>query len=293
MNHLLCFGLGYSAEALAKRLAAEGWTISGTATTAEGAERIAARGYEAFHFDGTAPVVGLDRAIARATHVLMSAPPDEAGDPALRIYGRDLAASAPLRWLGYLGTVGVYGDWQGAWVDETCELRTANQRSLWRIAAEKAWIDLVASSGKTAVVFRLAGIYGPGRGPLSNVLRGTAQRIVKPGQVFSRIHRDDIAGVVAAAIACQPQHTIYNVCDDEPARPQDVIAFATEQLGLPMLPEIPFEAAGLSPMQGSFYSENRRISNARAKGDLKWTLLYPTYREGIIADLRLAGRIPR
>lgn len=295
MKNLFCFGLGYSATALAARLAGEGWRVSATATTRAGAERIAALGYQAFVFDGTAGDPGIAAALGEATHVLVSAPPGTAGDPVLRQFGGDLAASTRVSWIGYLSTIGVYGDWQGAWVDETCELKPGSERSMRRAAAEAAWLDLGERSGKRVIVFRLAGIYGPGRSAVDNVLDGTARRIVKPGQVFNRIHRDDIAGVVMAAIKGTPRHAIYNVCDDDPGPPQDVVAFAAELLGVPVPPEVPFEHAKLSPMGASFYAENKRASNARAKGDLGWRLQYSSYREGmrmIAKQLRVNKTVP-
>lgn len=285
MSHLVCFGLGYSATAIAARLAARGWKVSATATTKAGADRIAALGYEAFVFDGTRGDPALERVLTLATHVLVSAPPGAAGDPVLGAFGDALAASSSVGWIGYLSTIGVYGDWQGAWVDETSDLKPTSERSVRRAAAEAQWLELGARTGRRVIVFRLAGIYGPGRSAIDNLREGTARRIVKPGQVFNRIHRDDIAGVVLAAIEGAPRHGIYNVSDDEPGPPQDVVAYAAELLGMPVPPEIAFADARMSPMGASFYAENKRASNARAKGDLGWRLLYPSYREGLRAIL--------
>lgn len=286
MNHLLCFGLGYSATALAARLAAKGWRITATATSPAGAGRIAALGYDAHVFDETAPFEALAPALAQATHVLVSAPPGRLGDPILARCHTALAVSPMVRWIGYLSTIGVYGDWHGAWVNEDSPLKPKSDRSVRRAAAETQWLTLGAQTGKTVLVFRLAGIYGPGRSAIDNVRDGTARRIVKPGQVFNRIHRDDIAGVLEAALFKVPPHTIYNVTDDEPAPPQDVVAYAAGLLGRPLPPDLPFDQATLSPMGASFYAENKRASNARAKSDLGWQLLYPTYREGLAAIAR-------
>ena len=283
MKSLFCFGLGYSAAALAAQLSARGWAIAATSTSATGAARIAFLGYEPFIFDGTTPRTGIRDALATATHAIVSAPPDAGGDPILRCHARDIADSPALQFIAYLSTIGVYGDWQGQWVDEETAIKPQSERSQRRASAEQAWLDLGRTTGKTVIVFRLAGIYGPGRSAIDTVRDGSARRIVKPGQVFNRIHRDDIAGVVAAAIDGRPRHTIYNVTDDEPAPPQDVIAYAAGLLGRPVPPEIPFEQASLSPMGASFYAENKRASNARAKGDLGWRLTYPTYREGLAA----------
>lgn len=293
MKNLFCFGLGYSATALAAQVAREGWHVSATATTQAGAKRIAALGYEAFVFDGTAHEPAIAGALADATHVVVSAPPGAAGDPVLLRFAGDLAVSGRAAWIGYLSTIGVYGDWQGAWVDETSELKPGSERSIRRGAAEAEWLALGTRTGKQVIVFRLAGIYGPGRSAVDNILDGSARRIVKPGQVFNRIHRDDIAGVVVAAIKGTPRHAIYNVCDDEPGPPQDVVAFAAELLGVPVPPEIPFAQATLSPMGLSFYAENKRASNARAKGDLGWRLIYPTYREGLASCLPSLVSKPR
>ena len=285
MKRLFCFGLGYSATVLADRLAREGWTIDATATSPAGVARIAALGYEAHLFDGAAPGATIAAALAGCSHVVVSAPPAATGDPVLIHHRQDLALSPSLRWIGYLSTIGVYGNWNGEWVDEEAPLRPASGRSIRRASAERAWLDLTAPD-RTVAVFRLAGIYGPGRSAIDTIMDGTARRVVKAGQVFNRIHRDDIAGVLEAAIARPPRHGIYNVTDDLPAPPQDVIAYAAELLGRPVPPAIPFEQAQFSPMGASFYAENKRVSNARAKGDLGWRLQYPTFREGLDAIAR-------
>jgi nucleoside-diphosphate-sugar epimerase len=282
-HHLLCIGLGYSAEALAVRLARRGWAVTGTATRPDGVARIERHGFRGVPFDGTAPSPALDAAIATATHVVLSVPPDTAGDPVLRCHGPAFAASPRLTTIAYLSTIGVYGDHQGAWIDETTPPRPASERSRRRVAAEQAWLDLAGAHGKTALVFRLAGIYGPGRSQIDGLLDGTARRVVKPGQVFNRIHVADIAGLVEAAFDGTPRHTIYNGADDEPAPPQDVVAFAADLVGVPVPPAIPFEQAELSPMGASFYAESKRARNTRAKDDLGWRPLYPTYREGLTA----------
>jgi nucleoside-diphosphate-sugar epimerase len=287
MSTLLCIGLGYTAHVFAARLAAEGWRIIGTAQTADGSARIAALGYDAIVFDGKAPSDPLRTALAAATHVLVSAPPDASGDPLLRHHADDL--SQTLQWIGYLSTVGVYGDHAGAWVDETTTPKPVSVRSRWRLAAEQAWLDLAERTGIRIEIFRLAGVYGPGRGPLEAVRKGTARAIVKPGQVFNRIHVEDIANALAAAIARPTGHVIYNVTDDEPAPPKDVLAHAARLLGLPAPPSIDFATADLTPMARSFYSECKRVSNARLKQALGATLAYPTYRDGLAHDAALLG----
>ena len=287
MTNLLCIGLGYTARVFAARVATHGWRIAGTATSADAAARIAALGYEAITFDGSAPNDALRAALASATHLLISAQPDASGDPFLRHHVDDLAAASPLTWIGYLSTVGIYGDHGGAWVDETTPAKPTSARSRRRLDAEQAWLDIARRTGIRTEVFRLSGIYGPGRGPLEAVRKGTARAIVKPGQVFNRIHVEDIANVLAAAIARPTAHALYNVTDDEPAPPQDVLTYAAAQLELPPPPMIDFATADLTPMARSFYSECKRASNARIKSALGVTLLFPTYRDGMKRDAAL------
>lgn len=274
---LFCFGYSYSAEFLAHRLKPRGFRIAGTATTAERVAALTAAGIEAYRFDGAAPLA--PGALDGATHILGSIPPDAAGDPALRWHGAGLGRLPGLAWIGYLSTTGVYGDTGGAWVDETAPVAPLTERAKRRVAAEAAWQALVPA----AHVFRLAGIYGPGRSTLDQVRAGTARRIVKPGQAFSRIHVADIAAALEASIDRPDPGAIYNLCDDEPAPSAEVVAFACGLLGVEPPPEIPFATAKLSEMASSFYGENRRVSNARVKRALGLQLLYPTYREGLRA----------
>jgi len=278
---LFCFGFGYSAEALARRLSARLASLAGTRTSIPKGDAPLGAKLAAYQGDSASPEArGL---LAGATHLLVSIPPDLEGDPTLRHFRDDLAALPALAWVGYLSTVGVYGDWKGAWVDETSPTRPTSERSLRRVMAEKAWLAFGADSGRRVEVFRLAGIYGPGLSVIDNLRAGTARRIVKPGQVFNRIHVDDIARMLAAAIDTPAGHTIYNLSDDEPAPPQDVVAYAAELLGLPVPPDIPFEQAGLTGMAASFWAEAKRVSNARIKTELGVALDYPTYREGLRA----------
>jgi nucleoside-diphosphate-sugar epimerase len=285
MTRLFSFGLGYSALHLARRLRQDGWDIAGTARTAEGADAIAREGFAPLVFDGTRPGAGIGEALKVATHVLVSVPPDDGGDPVLQHHAADIAAAPSLSWIGYLSTVGVYGDRNGAWVDEDTPTEAGSARSRRRVAAEEAWRAFGACEHKRVQIFRLAGIYGPGRSAIDRLRAGTAQRIVKPGQVFNRIHVDDIAGVLHAAMTRIGVHEVYNVADDEPAPPQDVIAYAAQLLQVPAPPEITIEQAKLSPMAMSFYVENKRISNARLRGDLGVDLEFPSYREGLRAIL--------
>jgi nucleoside-diphosphate-sugar epimerase len=283
--HLFCFGYGYSAAALARLLREEGWAVSGTCRSDGKRAALAAAGVRAFRFDRDRPLTDAAAVLADVTHLLVSAPPDATGDPVLDQHAGDIVAAPGLRWIGYLSTTGVYGDTGGAIVDETAPLRPTVERSVRRAAAECAWLDLHESHRLPAHVFRLAGIYGPGRNTLDQVRRGEARRIERPGHLFSRIHVDDIAAVLRASIARPNPGAVYNVCDDEPAAPADVIAFACRQLGVPVPPSMSFEEAlpAMSPMARSFWHDNRRVDNARIKRELGARLRYPTYREGLAA----------
>jgi nucleoside-diphosphate-sugar epimerase len=212
----------------------------------------------------------------------MSAPPDRDGDPLL-VRHVDVAAAPNLTWIGYLSTIGVYGDHNGAWVDETTAPNPQTDRSRWRLEAESAWLELGRSRAVRVKVFRLPGIYGPGRSAIDNLRAGTARRIVKPGHVFNRIHVADIANTLAAAIKTMARHDIYNVADDEPASSEDVLLYAAKLLQVTPPPAIPITSGELSPMSRSFYSECRRVSNQRIKRDLGVKLAYPTFREGLQA----------
>ena len=291
MPHLLCLGLGYSARVLAAELAADGWRISGSARTAEGAAAIDRAGCEGIVFGGRAASPRLAQVMASATHLLVSAPPGPDGDPVLARHGDDIRRADRLEWIGYLSTIGVYGDAAGAWVDETTAPRPGNERSRWRLSAEEAWTRLAAEQGSRLQIFRLAGIYGPGQSAIDQMRAGTARRIVKPGQVFNRIHVEDIAAAVRAGMEGRGGSLVYNLADDEPAPPQDVIAFAADLLGVPPPPAIPFETADLSEMARSFYAEVKRVRNTRLKAELLPALRHPTYREGLRAILAAsAGR---
>ena len=218
------------------------------------------------------------------THLLISIPPDEDGDIVLRYHSERIAElSSDIEWTGYLSTTGVYGNRDGGWVDEGSDLEPSTERGRRRVEAEKQWLALSERSGLRLAIFRLAGIYGPGRNQLVSVAAGTSRRIVKPGQVFSRIHVEDIASILETSIVRPNQRAIYNVCDDEAASPQDVVAYAAQLLGVDAPPEIAFEDAEMSPMGRSFYAESKRVSNERIKSELGVVLKYPTYREGLNA----------
>jgi nucleoside-diphosphate-sugar epimerase len=279
VSRLFVFGLGYTGLALARRLQADGWQVAGTTRSADKQARLAAAGIDAHRFERGRPLAAPAAALAGTTHLLTSIAPDETGDLVLDHHATDLERCPGLAWAGYLGTTGVYGDRGGEWVDEASPVAPTMPRTRRRVAAEGRWL----ASGLPVHLFRLAGIYGPGpaRNPLDAVRSGTARRIVKPGQTFGRIHRDDIVQVLCASIARPNPGAIYNLADDEPAPPQDVVAYACALLGTAPPPEIPYEEADLSPMARSFYADNRRICNARIKEELGVILRYPTYREGL------------
>jgi hypothetical protein len=277
---LFCFGYGYCAEALARKLSPRLAEVAGTRMSPEAGGEA---GAWLVAYKGDGPSAEVRSLLAGTTHLLVSIPPDLEGDAVLRDFADDIAALPDLAWIGYLSTVGVYGDAKGAWVDEESPVRPLTERSLRRAEAERAWLDLGAGTGRRVEVFRLAGIYGPGRSVIDNLRGGTARRIVKPGQVFNRIHVDDIARVLAAAIDKETGLSVFNVSDDEPAPPEDVLAYAAELVGLPVPPALPFDAAGLSGMAASFWSECKRVKNERIRRSLEVDLLYPTYREGLRA----------
>ncbi|NDH63357.1 MAG: SDR family oxidoreductase [Alphaproteobacteria bacterium] len=279
-KRLFIFGLGYSGLEIARLAKSQGWTVAGTVTGAEKAARLGAGGIETHVFDGSAPLPAA--AFGDSSHVLCTVAPGRAGDPALRLC-RPLLKQA--RWLGYLSTTGVYGDHGGGWVDENMPPKPGQSRSIERLAAEHGWQALALEAGNSLTIFRLPGIYGPGRSTLDQVKAGTARRIDKPGQFFSRAHVADIAATVLKAMAAPHAGGIYNVADDLPVSTGEVVAFACELLGLPVPPSIPWAEAApaMSDMARSFYSESRRVRNERIKRDLGVVLRYPTYREGLRA----------
>lgn len=283
--HLFAFGFGYTANALAAHLIGEGWRVSGTCRESARADALRARGVTAHIFDRDHPLVDVSSALAGVTHVLSSVPPDDAGDAVLDCHARDLAACRALEWVGYLSTTGVYGDRGGGWVDESDARNPSGVRGRRRAAAEDGWLALHRDRGVPVHVFRLAGIYGPERNALVQLRAGTARRIDKPGQVFSRIHVDDIVAVLRASMARPAPGAVYNVADDLAAPPQDVVSFAADLLGVAPPPLVPFAQAELSPMARSFYDDSKRVSNDRIKRELGVTLAYPDYRAGLRALL--------
>ena len=272
---LLILGFGYTARALAAELPADDWQVIGTSRDGSGPA-----GATLLQWPGA----DLSDVLDQATHLLISIAPDEAGDPVLNALADDIAARASqLDWVGYLSTTGVYGDHQGGWVDEDTPLTPATRRGELRVRAEADWQALAARSGLKLHIFRLAGIYGPGRGPFAKVRRGTARRIIKPGQVFSRIHVADIAQVLQASMAQPDPGRIYNVCDDLAAPPEDVLGYAADLLGLPQPPSEDYATAEMSAMARSFYAESKRVRNDRIKSELGVTLRYPSFKDGLDA----------
>ncbi|MCL7404416.1 MAG: SDR family oxidoreductase [Marivivens sp.] len=277
MKTLLSFGHGYSAQAL-KRLLPDDWTVIGTTRSADKAARLLADGVDPRVWPGADMRPALDC----ATHLLISAAPNEEGDPVLQhLRGEILSRADTFEWVGYLSTTGVYGDHSGDWVDEDAPLTPATKRGQLRVKAEAEW----RAMGLPLHIFRLAGIYGPGRGPFAKVRNGTARRIIKQGQVFSRTHVEDIAQVLWASINRPNPGAAYNVCDDDPAPPEDVIAYAAKLLNLPIPPAEDFETAEMTPMARSFYAESKKVKNDRIKDELGVILKYPDYRSGLDALL--------
>jgi len=267
-KRLLCFGLGYTARALVRQLGPE-WAI--TSTTRDGVHLLPGAAFEGF------------------THILISIPPDELGDPVLDAHGAEIARLSGLQWLGYLSTTGVYGTRDGGWVDENSALRPSSARSKRRVDTEAGWLELAQARGVPVHIFRLAGIYGPRRSAFDALRAGTAKRIDAGGQVFSRIHVDDIANVLLASIAKPRPGAIYNVCDDEPAAQEEVVAHAARLLGIAPPPLLPLDQAALSPMAKSFYADDKRVSNTLIKQELGVTLAYSNYRAGLAAILAAGG----
>ncbi len=279
------FGMGYSSLATARAMHRNidpDIPIAGTTRTTDTAELLADTAYRMHVFDGLSPGTTLGEDLSRATHVVLSIPPVEHGDPAFELHRENIAAAPRLEWLGYFSTVGVYGDFGGDWVDESAPTRPVNTRSAVRVKVENLWREFAEQRGVPLLILRLAGIYGPGRSAFDKLRDGTARRIVKPGQVFNRIHVDDIGRVTQLAAARRLGGT-YTLGDDEPAPPQDLVTYAAKLIGVPPPPEVPFADAQMTEMARSFYADTKRVSNRAIKAALGIDLLYPTYREGLDA----------
>ena len=283
-KHLATLGFGYTAAALARRLDRAAWRVTGSSRTAEGAAKIESEGYVGVVLNDETSADALASALSGVTHILLSASPNADGDPVLgrlRAAGQSLGA---LEWIGYLSTIGVYGDHQGAWVDETTPPDPAHERGRRRLVAEEDCLAFGAAHNVKAQVFRLPGIYGPGRSIFERLQAGNSRRIIKPGQVFNRMHVDDIAGALEHAMTSDAAtNVLYNLNDDLPAAPEDAITFAAGLMNIEPPPEVAFDEAEMTAMARDFYSQNKRVSNARMKAELGYQLRYPTYREGLTA----------
>mgnify|MGYP003608322299 CR=1 FL=1 len=271
MKTLLSLGHGYSAAALAALLIPQGWRVIGTTRSQDRIPTLRAQGVEPLLWP-----CEIAPALAQATHILASAAPDGSGDPFLHAAREQIMAARP-EWVGYLSTTAVYGDHQGGWVDENTPVNPQSGRAVARVLAERQWL----ASGLPVQVFRLAGIYGPGRGPFEKVRDGTARRVIKANQVFSRIHVADIAATLLGSIRHPDPGAIYNVCDDNPAPPEDVLSYAAALLGYPEPPTVLFEEAQMTPLQISFYAESKRVRNEKIKRELGVALTFPTYQAGL------------
>lgn len=281
---ILCFGFGYTAEALCETLNLADWRVIGTTTDPEKAEKLAEQGIEPILFDPHRPLMTPYEILADVTHILISIPPQEGGDIVYRFHDEDIAQMKNLEWIGYLSTTGIYGNRDGDWVSEESVPAPSSRRGSLRAMAEKQWMSLSASRDLPLHIFRLSGIYGPGRSALDNVRTGVFRRIDKPGHAFNRIHIDDIVQVLVASInAPKDNQVIYNLADDHPAPSHEVIAYACTLLGVDVPPLIPFEQADLAPMVRSFYKDNKRIKNDRIKNDLGITLFHADYKSGLSA----------
>lgn len=285
-SRLFCFGYGYTADFLARKLREKGgWTIAGTTRDMVKRQALRGKGIDAYTFDTDKPLGDPNLILRDVTHLLISTPPDQDGDLVYHMHGDDIARMPNLRWIGYISTTGVYGDRDGGMVDETTELRPSSIRGSRRVRAEGDWNGAHLYDGLPVHVFRLAGIYGPWRSAIDSVRAGIARRIMKPGHAFSRIHVEDIANTLIASFDNPNPGRSYNVVDDEAAPSHEVIAYACRLLGKDLPPLVQFDEANLSPMSLSFYSENKRLSNARIKSELGVTLKYPNYRVGLEACL--------
>jgi len=282
--HVLFFGYGFTAQRLARRFLDKSWRVSGTVRNAGKSRHAHGGGVKLHLFDGQEHLFDRD-VFADVTHVVLSIPPAESGDPALTAHGNDLRKARNLQWIGYLSTPAVYGDRQGGYVSEETPPNPGSARGRRRLAAERAWIDAFADTDISVQIFRLAGIYGPGRSPLDQLRAGTARIIEKPGQVFNRIHVDDIGSILMASMERPHKGRIYNVADDEACPSGDVMRYAAALLGVPAPEPIDFESAELSQMARSFYAECKRLDTTRLKQELGVTLAYPTFREGLRAIL--------
>lgn len=278
---LFCFGFGFTARQIAMEY--PHWRVMGTGRSPAGDAKEG--GVSLYPFSRDQQIEKFTEVAAKVTHILLSIPPDEAGDPVFDVMAEEILRLKKLKWIGYLSTTGVYGNLDGGLVTEESPYNPSGERGSRRMRAEQAWRGLYETNGLPVHIFRLPGIYGPGRNQLVSLKKGMARRIAKPGQIFSRIHVTDLAAILVASMEKPNPGAIYNVADDEPAPPQDVVAYAAKLLGVKPPPLIDFETADLSPMARSFYSDSKRVSNDKIKSELGISLKFPTYREGLAALL--------
>jgi hypothetical protein len=281
---LFCFGYGYTCDYLGHELSLRdsgNWSLAGTTRDPDKRNALRARGVEVYNFDHENPLSDPFYLLEGTTHLLISTPPDDEGDPAFNVHAEDILKIPSLEWVGYFSTTGVYGDREGGWVDETSELRPSSRRGTRRTYAEEQWLSLFKTHRLPVHIYRLAGIYGPGRSALDSVRAGVARRINKPGHAFARIHVEDIVQVVLASMARPNPGAVYNVCDDLPAPSHEVIAYACELLGQPIPPLVDFDEANLAPITRSFYMDNRKVRNDVIKTELGVHLKYPDFKAGL------------
>ncbi len=286
MKRFFCFGYGYTCDYIGHALAGErSFVLSGTTRDSRKKQAMRDRGIDAYIFDYSHPLSDPLFILKDTTHLLISTPPGDDGDPSFLIHAEDIARIPTIEWVGYLSTTGVYGNRDGEWVDETSEVRPSSKRGSRRAKAEEQWRSLWKSYNLPVHIFRLAGIYGPGRSALDSVRAGIARRVEKPGYASSRIHVEDIVRVLLASMARPNPGSVYNVCDDCPSPSHEVIACACELLGVSPPPLIPIEEADLAPIARSFYADNKRVHNDKIKRELGVEIKYPDFRSGLAACL--------
>ncbi len=285
-KHLFCFGYGYSCDYIGHELMQRGgWRISGTTRDLNRKKELRARGVQAHLFDYDMPLADPANALKDVTHIIISTPPSDSGDPSFNTHAQDILNLPKLEWLGYLSTTGSYGDRGGGWVDESSELRPTTKRGSRRMNVEKQWLSLYKSHGLPVHIFRLAGIYGPGRSALDSVRSVIARRIDKPGHYFNRVHVEDLVQALIASMLNNNAGEAYNICDDLPVPSHEVIDYACKLLGLESPPLIPFDKVDLAPIHQSFYADNKRVRNDKMKKELGITLKYENYKQGLQACL--------
>jgi nucleoside-diphosphate-sugar epimerase len=283
-NSLFCFGLGFAAQVFAKRMHAQGWTVSGSSRAIDKKDSL--KELSMLPFDGTCVTEEIRGALSEATHLLISIPPQPSGDVVLQKFSSQLAECKKLEWIGYISSTGVYGDTQGQWVDESSPLHPITELNVRRVEAENGWLSMAKENGCPVMIFRCAAIYGLGRNLLVSVKQGRARRIEKPGLVFSRIHVEDLAQILEASINKPRSGEIYNVSDDHPAPPTEAVEYACNLLHVTPPPLIPFESAELSKIARGFYQTCKRVGNKKIKEELGVKLKYPDYRSGLEAILK-------